>query len=222
MAKKSAPTDDIAALINDVREEFDLGEVLRGAPIRTKKVRVFTDSVTGERLGGQEVVLVPGDFGVPRKELRTWGIVKDIADLSKTKEDEKKNAKQIATLKQEARGLAEKLDETALVIELQSIPPVIKKDARRAAKVHLGIRGKVSEAQEQEFIEELDAQILSRCAVSVYSVAQDKTNKGLSVERARELRNLLLETEYLRIDNAINELIYQSVIAQKVVEDPDF
>lgn len=223
MAKKDVP-DEIQQIIDSSREEFDLDAVVRGRSVRTKKQKVFTDEVTGEQLGGHEIITTRNALGVEAREIRSWGLYKQILDLSGSAEAEKKNAKQIKALKEEVKVLAEKLDETSLVFELQSIPPLIKKDARRAARKALNINGKLTDGDPrfEDYLDEHDAQVLTRVVVSVTQTSTGKTNKGISIERARTLKSHLPETEWHKLERAINELLWQGVIAEKAVEDADF
>ncbi len=215
--------EEIKQIVSDAQEEFDLDAAVRGRSIRTKKVKVFTDEVTGEELGGAEVYEVI-ENGMPVKKIRTWGLTGKILDLSGTPEEEKRNAKEIKGLKAEVKAAADKLDESALIFELQAVPRIIKKDARRAARKALNINGKLTpdDPRWEDYTDEHAAQTLTRVVVSITQNSTGKVNKGLPIERARTLRNQLPETEFFKLDQAINELLWQAAIAEKAVEDSDF
>lgn len=220
MSKK----DEAQQIAQQARDEFDLGAMLRGRSRRSKTVRVYTDEAAGERLGGIQVETVTDQFGLESQVPRAWGIVKEIIDLSATKEDEKKNAKAIKALKEEAAVIQARLEESALDIELQSLPPIIKDDAVRAARKELGINEKVTHnhSRYEEYAAEYDAQILQRTAVSVTEVATGAVNRGISIETARSIKGLLPEYEWAKIYEAHVELLWQNAISAKAVEDPDF
>jgi hypothetical protein len=210
---------DVQAIADQAREEFDLGAELRGRSRRTKTVRVYMDEVAGERLGGAELRDAVSEFGMPTKEMHYWGIVGERMKL-----DDKKDAAQIKALNEEAAALQKTLDDSALDIELTSVPKLVKDDANRAARAALGIRERVTESHPRvdEFIDENDAQLLQRCVASITKVGTGAKNKGLSIESARNLREMLPEWEWQKINEALKSLLYEKVIASAAVENPDF
>lgn len=220
MSKK----DEAQQIAQQARDEFDLDAELLGRSRRTKKVRVYMDEATGDELGGVEVVTEIDQFGLEKQAVRAWGIVKKIADLSPDDETEKKNAKAIKALKEEARVLRERLEESALDIELESVPKIVKDDATRAARKYLGINEKVtpSHSRHDEFSDEYDAQILQRTVVSVTKVATNQVNRGITIETARKLKGNIPEYEWKKIFEAQVELLWQNSISSQAVEDSDF
>jgi hypothetical protein len=58
--------------------------------------------------------------------------------------------------------------------------------------------------------------------VSIFDAEDDQLRKGITVENARALKELLPEWEYAKISRALNELLWQNSIAEKAVEDADF
>ncbi|MDF2698229.1 MAG: hypothetical protein K0S65_6612 [Labilithrix sp.] len=189
----------------------------------TGTVRVFTDKPTGAKLGGVET-WEDLSAGYPRAKVRTWGLSGKILELQATPELEKENAEEIARLKQEVVDLAKKLEETQITLNLHSIPPEIKKGAKRAAREELGIRGKLNseDPRFEDFIDEWDAQLLVR-SVSTWVRAEDGHERnGISIENARSLKKYLEETEYAKISEKLNELLWTRQISQKAVEDADF
>ncbi len=229
MSKKS--NVDIEAIANDARESFDLGDFLRGRSVRTKTVRVFTDEVTAEERGGFErIYRIVNETRIP--DVRSWGLVKDMAEAQAEYEGvENKSTKAGRTLKAkidsieaEIRALTEKLLETALEIELRAVPDRIKKDAYRAARKALGIRGKngVTADNAIELEDENAAQILQRTVVSITKYGTDDKNLGVSIEGARDLKGLLPDSEWDKVKEALDELLFRKVIADQVAEDLDF
>ena len=235
MGKKKIDLDadfeaDRKRIEEQVQEEFDLGAVLRGRPLRTKKVVAFTDENLGEELGGAQTEEFVGDFGVPQTRLRTWGVMGKIAELlaGETKDEpaaeKAKRTKQINALKKEAVTLRGRLEESALEIELHSIPSRIRDGAYRAAREALGINGKVSDddPRSSDLKKEVDAQLLVRTVGSIKNNATGQTNKGVSIENARAMRGYLPDSEWEKVVQALADLLYETVIAQNALEDPDF
>lgn len=215
---------DVQAIAEQARDDFDLGEFLDGGPKPTpKKVRVFTDRQAGEELGGVEPYEVRDRVtGIPKQKYRRWGIMGKIFDLRR--EDEEGNAEKIAELENEAKAIGARLEESALVFELRPLPPVVKKDAKRAAKAHLGIHEKVTEnhPRVEEYDDEYAVQILHRMTVNLTTVRDGKTRPGISLENARALKGRLDEYEWLKIDQKMNEVLWSRTIAEDAVSDADF
>lgn len=235
MGKKKIDLDaDLEAerkkIEEQVKEEFDLAAFLRGRPLRTKTVTAFTDENLGEELGGAQTEEYVGDYGVRQTRLRTWGVMGKIAELlaGESKDEpaveKAKRTKQINALKKEAVTLRGKLEETALVIELHSIPAKIRDDSYRAAREALGINGKISDddPRSADLKKETDAQLLVRTVGSVKNNATGQTNKGISIENARAMRGYLPDSEWEKVVQALAELLYETVIAQNALEDLDF
>lgn len=226
MGKKNA----IEEIVRETQESFDLGDFLRGRSTRTKTVRVFTDEVTAERRGGFAKTTETLANGVQIPGIRSWGLVKDLADAQseydglepKTTKEAKAAKAKITTLTEEIKALTAELVETSLEVELKAVPKVIKKDAYRASKKALGINGKISDTQAVEFMDEHSAQILHRTVVSIKKEASGEKNTGISVESARDLVGLLPDSEWGKINATLKELLDEQVIADQVVEDRDF
>lgn len=229
MSKKKNDDIDFEAIVDDARENFDLGDFLRGRSIRTKSVRVFTDEVTAEERGGYEAYTEEvNGINVPR--IRSWGLVAKLAEIQdeyerlspKTSKEAKQLKGKITTITSEIEALTAKLLESALDIELQAVPKIAKKVAYREAKKFLGIRGKVREEQFVDLIDEQNAQLLHRTVVSVTRRSDGKRNEGMTVQSARDLMGHLPDSEWDKIEEKVNELLVQKVISDQAVADPDF
>ncbi len=229
---KNKSAEEVEQAFEEARESFDLGDFLRGRSVRTKTVRVFTDEVTAEQRGGYEqwVETLANGLTVPR--VRSWGLVKDLAEARTALEAiENKNTKagkqakaKVDEITAEIRTLTEKLLESALDIELRSVPDEIKKGAYRAARKHLGIRGKngITEDNALELEDENAAQILVRTVVSITKHATGEKNEGVRPESARALKGQLPDSEWDKVKDALDELLFRKVISDKVAEDLDF
>ncbi|MEV5068952.1 hypothetical protein MRBLMI12_000509 [Microbacterium sp. LMI12-1-1.1] len=219
----SSIPSEIEEIITVARDDFDLGATLRGKGAMTRSVRVFTDKETGAELGGSEV-FEDTSLGFPRPQVRNWGVTGQIVELSRTPELEEQNADEIAKLKKKVVKLAEKLESTSIELTLRSLPPIIKKDAKRAAKEALKINGKLTadHPRFEEFVDEEDAQLLHRAVVTWVRAEDDIERKGMSIENARALKAHLEEFEYGKIQAKLAELLWTRQISDKAVEDADF
>lgn len=215
---------EIQAIVDDAQDNFDLGARLRSRSVRTKNVRVYTDEVTGDKLGGAEIIEELNADGIRVRKPRSWGLTAELIALKALKEPSEEQVEQIAQLELEIKGLAKKLESTAIDFTLRAIPKVIKKDAKRAAREHLGIKGKLSieDPRFEDFLDEEDAQLFHRVVASFTDHEDGRTRRGISLENARALKAYLPEGEYSRLITALRELLWQNAIAEKVTEDADF
>lgn len=218
----------IQSIAEEAREDFDLGEYLsdEGATI-DDTVTVYTNKKAGRELGGVEQVRVYDELtGLPRPDFRTWGVMGQIFELKRERDGDVTHADKIAELKLEAERISEKLEASAIELTLHSIPPIIKKDAKRAARKHLAINGKTPDSpdhpQFEEYEDEHDSQILQRSVVSIKTLRDGKVRKGLSIENARKLKEQIDEREYLKIKEKLIEISYRRQIGEHSVQNPDF
>jgi len=227
-------TPDIDAIVDDVKESFDLDEFLNGIPSRFKTQKLYTDRDLGEKLGGWDVET--NQFGTERK--RRWGVIGQIDELTEELEVLKsidnpvegtvdrinEITDEIGTLALEASALLDELDKSALEVEIQSLPPIITKDARRIARANLEIKEKVGQNHPRfdEYLDEYNAVILSKSVVSITKLATGAKNNGLSLAGAKGLYEKLPQSEVDRLDAVVNEVVFKSSIAQHIALDADF
>lgn len=229
MGKKDGASR-IQEIVDETRESFDLGDFVRGRSVRTKTIRVFTDEVTAERRGGFERGEQTLPNGAVMPTLRSWGLVKELAEAQtayeeispKTTKEAKAAKAKVERLTEEIKELTATLVETSLEIELRAVPKVIKKGAYRAARQALGINGKLREEQASDFFDEHSAQTLTRTVVSITRHSDGARNEGISIDSARDLVNNLPDSEWAKVDEAINELLFEKVISDQVAADADF
>lgn len=220
---------DIQQIADDARETFDLGDFLRGRSQRTRSVRVFTDEVIAEQRGGVEPATRILSNGMEVPDIRSWGKVGELAEIqgaydaleSKSTKEARAMKARITEVTDEIRVLTEALLKTALDIELHSVPPEIVKDAKRAAKKHLGIKSKGYDFDDDDQFEEYYAQLFSRTISSITKHGTSSTTPH-SVENTRILKGYLPTSEYNKLISQLNELLFQSSIATAAVEEPDF
>ena len=228
---------DVDAVAEAAREEFDLEEFLQEIPVRTKTITVYTDEVTGEKLGGLETYTERNALGLEVPKIRKWGVkgklvtlegeIQRLSELATPDDAQKKELRakkaERKKLETEALELEAKLEASALEIELRSLAPELVKTARRKARTTLGIKGKNgTPEQEEKFPDENNAQLIHRSILAVTRKATGHVNKGISLEGARALQNRLPSSEFLKIITTIGHLSFESAIATQATEDPDF
>ena len=211
-------------IAESARDGFDLKAKLQGRGMRTKTQTIYTDEITGERLGGVEMREEINRLGMPMKVPHSWGIMGEIVELSRTEELEKKNADRIAALKEEVKTLARELERTAMDFELRAVPKAVKRDTHRAARDALGIKEKVTENHPRydEYVEEREAQIMQRVIVSIHDRESDSTKRRITIDDARAMSGYLPDWEYAKLSAAVNELLWENTISEQAVEDADF
>ncbi len=218
---------EVQKIVDEAQDDFDLADMLTDGGEVDDSVKIYTNKRVGRELGGVEKIIERNELtGLPQYQFRSWGVMGKIFDLKRamTKDNEKEMEGKIAALTLEAEALEATLEETAITLELRSIPPIIKNDASRAAKAELGLRGKIKEDNERfdEYLLEETAQLLKRMVTTIYTAKDDKTRKGLSLVNARALQGRVEETEFAKIHAKIVDLSYRRQIGEIAVTDPDF
>lgn len=226
-------------IIQEVEDDFDLGELLDGRSHADSSLRLYTDEKTGKELGGTETST--NQFGIA-VSTRRWGVLGEIdglrevieraesaiesmddSDAKALLEADLEEAKgKVVELGKKAGPLLEKMDKSAIDLSIQSLPPVIIKDCRRRARAALEIKGKVSEADQERYLEQFNAEILVACVSAYTLVGNGKTTQGLDIEMAKKLYDKLPPSEVARLDAKVDEIVYKSAIAQGVGRNPDF
>lgn len=225
-------SDEIEAVVEEVKGSFDLGGFLKGAKTRFKTVRVYTDSEAGAELGGTRIDTQYG-FITGSSRVGLIGETLDLSDRLKalseleeateaTLEEVQEIAAQIDANKVRIDELHKQLDESALDFEIQSLPPVIQKDAGRRAKNALGIKGKVPEARQEEYDERRNAEILSLATMRITKVATGERNPGITPEDAQDILDYLPDSEQRRLAAVLEEVALRSGIADKLASSSDF
>ena len=235
-------TEDIGALVEEAKGTFDLGDFLTESvtKIEGKSVTVYTDQTAGEELGGEFAdtgkVVHKGLLGeaiLLKNQVKLYQSVLDateeaVAESGESepettdsyREERDKAQARLDEIQPDIDRLRAQLDATSLKIGLRYLPPLIIKDARVKARKHLGIK-RVSDDNAEEYMEEFNAQILSR-ACTFIEKATGEQNPGVDPEGARKLYGYLPISETYRLDEAINALVFQGKIASKLALDADF
>lgn len=236
MGKKN---DVVEEIIEEAREGFDLRARLMGATRREKTVTVYTDSATGHELGGAEDIITPRD-GLKSGLRRRWGVAGELDEVSARAESlsqliragqiseedalpeiEELEAKR-AELTAKAKKLLKKLQSSALDFTLHAVPDLVIRDARRQARKNLGIKNKGNEGREEEYGLEYTAIMLAASVSEWTDRESGKTFHILTVEQARELKDLLPFGQFDILDAAMVELSMESAISHSSTDDLDF
>lgn len=225
MGKKST-TEDVAT---EAREGFDLRSRLRGVTKLTKEVTVYTDAVAGAELGGAENQEQSGII-IGR---RRWGLRGDLDALVERMKFLKKQSptdedalvevgKEIASIKKKLPAVVKRLEESALVFTLTTVPEFVVRDVKRKAKKAAGIKGKGIDGMEEEFGLEYVPTLLSASVLSWVDRASDETFSSLSIDEAKTLRDELPAGQFQKLDAAMIELIFQTQIGNQATDSVDF
>lgn len=119
--------------------------------------------------------------------------------------------------------IGEELKQSALVLKLRSVPPVIQKDVRRQARARLDITEKdVPKARAEEFMEVYNALLLSVIVQSVTDQASGAVNDGITYEEAIALADYLPPSQYLRLSNTVAEIQYRDGVSREIEGQEDF
>jgi len=214
--------NELQAAIDDARDSFDLGEELNARSFNTEVVTVFTDEKIGKQLGGEypkyDIIGRPDGVeynGVLGRAMQ----IKALRDAGQATDDD---LAELSGLMDEAESLLKELESTAWQVEVRSIPDDVKKQAKRKAKEVLGIKGKVSADEQEEFDRKDFAFVVAKSLVSI-TRADGKKRTRFAVNDAEYLRDKLPQGEWPKIHTAIMELSYKAAIATKhTLGDPDF
>lgn len=230
MGKKTVDQDYVDSAEEEGRSGYDLRARLRGANKLTQEITVYTDEVAGKELGGSEDELSP--YGV-KVGTRRWGIKGDLEELSERLDalrgQDNPDAEELAEIQSEVAkaaaklpALLKKLDESALVFTLKSVPELIVRDTRRKAKRAAGIKGKKIEGFEEEYALEYTPLLLVASVVSWKDKASGEEFSTLAVEEAKALADELPAGEFAKLDAAMIELSFKSHIGKQATDSADF
>lgn len=231
--KRKPEQDSFEEIVEQAKEGYDLRARLRGAPKSEKVKTLYTDEVTGKELGGDIEII---DRGIRTGQRRRWGVLGRIAELEEevagleegNEADEKRAAEieaELTPLHAKAEKLAKKLESTAIVVKLVPVPDLVMRAAHHKAKKSAGIKGKSSNATE----EQAEAYTLAKNAIILSSSIVDFHDKGegvrlssITVEMAEALKDELHPSEYLKVDTAMYELQLETSIGYSATDSADF
>lgn len=230
MGKKKAVEEQFEQIAAEAREGYSLRDRLQGRTRVSKTVTVYTDEVAGRELGG--AVDQEDQFGI-KLGRRRWGLKGELdaleerlVALDKQESPDEDEVNEVVALiektKKKIPGVLKRLEASALVFTLSSVPDLVKKDARRRAKKAAGIKGKGIEGREEEFGEEYTPILLSESVQSWEDRATGKTFSTLSVEEAKWLQQDLPEGEFPKLDAAMIDLSFQAQISNVATDSADF
>lgn len=237
MAKRATPSKDrTETLAEEARDGYDMAARLAGMDSLTDDVTIFTDAVTGKALGGAEDIVENGIVMGRRR----WGIQGKLDEaMQRTRtlleleprtprEEEEREAEaleledKIAELRKAAKPLIAKLNKTAMVFTLRSIPELVIKDSRRIARKNLGIKTKGIQGREEEYLEELTCVIIAASTVQWVDNKDGSTHHSISVEQVRALQQGLPRGQFPKLDAKIHELSLEASIGNLATDSADF
>lgn len=230
---------NIEEIQTEARNTFDMRARLAGATRRSKQVTIYTDEVAGAELGGVQDEMV-GEYKTGRK-IRT-GLIgqldqiredaeRETALLDSDDEDYEEQAAEItARLKasseevlEKVNALRERMAKTSMTFTLHALPDIIVRDMRRKTRAALDIKTKnIPDDLEEEYGLEYTAQMLAASVASWVDNQTGQTHGGLTVEQAKDLRDLLPVGQFSRLDRAMVELSIEVAISNQATDSADF
>lgn len=217
----------VEELVEEAKGSFDLGSLLSGrASLKsTKTIRIYTDE---DALDTLEPLLTKKDL--LEREKKTLTLVIDNDELADKLEDAGEGiVARLAEIDTLLKSLEEDeiaaaravLNETALDIAVTPLPPLIVKSARLEARKHLGLKT-VTPDDYDDYIPEYNAQILKRCVAAITNVGSGGVNKGLSIEDARGLFDMLPLGEDSRLQEFVDKVVFRAEVSKALAQDADF
>jgi len=205
---------------DSLREEatgsFDLTARLQGLAGREGQITLYLDEEAGLELGTAHDETNNFGITVGRKQEGVLG------EIDKLDTESDSYAADLARLEAKRDEMIAKIQQSALIVKLHSVPPVVAKGAKRRAKETLKIKGKVSEDQLGDFSDAYLAHLLSDTIVSITDVASGGVQSKLTYEGARALKDYLPDQQFTRLDNKLAEIQFKDAIDESIASDSDF
>jgi hypothetical protein len=193
--------DEIKQVVDEARSSYGLIDRLKKRDMRTSKVTVFTDEVTG---------------------VKHLSLTQQIDKLAAAKDRSPEDDELLLNLERKKVDLERELKQSSFTIHLQAVPPVVARDGLRIARKTLGIKGEVPADRIDEVNEVSAAALLSKAVTKWVDNSDGSEHNELTLEEARALKDYLPLFESLRLNAAVDDLQYRNVIAQSVTSDSDF
>lgn len=203
----------VKEIADEAKSTFNLMERLRGRPIRTQEVTVYTDEVAGAEHEALATRL--------REVEALSAALVATDDEANLPEIERLDA-QAASLRDEVKEAARAVEASGLTFKLRAVPPKIAELADKATRKHLGVTDNLSTEQVQDFVDEYTARLLKDSVEYYRDHATDTLVRQLTIEEARELKGLLPRGEFEKLDKAIADLSARAHISENVARDADF
>lgn len=206
--------------------------------------RVKNDRAIAEREWNAKQDDIQHDFEVSRAKIETLAgkddkLPSDEEWEAQRPEREKFDGSQfeieLAELEDERDRLVKELAKTALEFKLRAVPPIIKKDQRRKAKLYMKKQPKVDpeddefetdeerkQARNEQFERIHLGYLLSVVTTQVTDNATGDENHSLSFEDALEHIDWLPEGQLARLDAKVADLLFTDAISRQIELQEDF
>jgi hypothetical protein len=208
--------EEYDALRETAATGFDLKARLQGLAGREGQITLYLDEEAGLELGTAHDE--KNNFGI------TVGRVQEgvLGEIDKLDTESDTYAADLAKLEAKRNELIAKIQNSAFIVKLRAIPPIVAKGAKRRAKETLKIKGKVPEDQLGDFSDAYLAHLLSDTIVSITDVASGGVQGKLTYEDARALQDYLPQQQFTRLDNKLAEVQFKDAVDESVQGDQDF
>lgn len=219
-------SDDIETEIREIvkvaKDSFKPAEHLQGRGYRTDTLTLYTDEVTADELGhAEDIPAEKNMLGITVKDAyrSREGVLGELDVLDPEVAATKKEYK---ALEKRAAELRAKLKATAYTLKMSAVPEVVIEKARRDARKTLGIKGKPSEDQQEDYNQAVNAHVQA-AVIQSYIVHEEFIEvDGLDFEGAVAFRHFFPPSEYLRLLKKVGELQFKQSITESAVGDADF
>lgn len=217
----TTPEELAAPIVEELKSpgKFDLKAALAKTSYPTEDVTIYVD---GDSTHERNLVLdVIADLEIKADALsaKAQGSMVDAPEKAEIDET-------IALLQKRADELLEVVRSSALTFKLRGVAPkqwrLIDKEARRKIKA-------TSKSEDDQFEaqllrnERVNVELISVGTVKITDANGNEDNSRLSVEDSQTLFDNLLETEWLKLKQAIENLTFAHTLFQNVaLQDADF
>lgn len=209
------------AIVEDMKsvEKFDLRSALSKVSYPTQDVTVYLDGAKAHELNVVLDEISELEHKAQGFSAEAQGSMVDAPEMEEAKAE-------IAALKEREAELIKEIAGSALTFTLRGVAPsqwrLIDKEARRKIKPNTKSEDDQLEAQ-LERNKMVNIEIVSKGTVKITDANGNVDSSALSVETVEQLFDGLLETEWMKLQEGINNLTFAHTLFQNVaMQDADF
>lgn len=225
--------------VKTVKRGFSLEERLKNRGLRTAKITLFTDEEVGARYDELSAKLDALDTA--RDRIAEIDLVLADAEQFPLRMDSEERAVLVverqkradllaevtdadrAKIEEDRAKIAEELKQSALVVSLRSVPPIIANDVRRRSRLAHDIKTEdVPQDKMSVFMPTYNARLLAVMVKSVVDNATGEVNEGIDFEEAKLLADYLPPSQYLRLSRVVAEIQYRDGVSREIEGQEDF
>lgn len=203
--------EQVKAVAEEARDDFDLISDLRGLSKRTATVTVYTDEVLGEKHGKLKAQI---------DGLRA--LIKPVEGITLSQDVVDETTAQIEKVQPALDAAREELEKTAYVFTLRAVPPIAEKVIARDVRKSLGVKGAIPEEKLEDWADLYTAHLVSQQTQELVQRRSGRTKSTLSVDEARALAQFLPKYEYAKLKRSVDDLQVKNAIGELATSSADF